>query len=77
MSPIASEAFFAELEELGENEVRTRLASRRIYGSDKRPIPSIRAGCQRMTADDYAIIFVSGQAFTVGVLSGSGCLGRV
>ena len=43
----------------------------------RRPIPSIRAGCQRMTTDDYAIIFVAGQAFTVGALDGSGCLGRV
>ncbi len=30
--------FFAELEEIGEDEVRTRLATQRIYGSDKRPL---------------------------------------
>ncbi len=36
--PLDPDEFFAELEETGEDEVRTRLATQRIYGSDKRPL---------------------------------------
>ena len=38
MPPIDPDQFFAELEELGEDEARKRLASERIYGGDKRPL---------------------------------------
>ncbi len=36
--PLDPDEFFAELEETGEDEVRTRLATQRIYGNDKRPL---------------------------------------
>ncbi|HEX9771011.1 MAG TPA: hypothetical protein VGA50_17695 [Kiloniellales bacterium] len=38
MPPIDPDAFFAELEKLGEDEVRKRLASRAIYGGDTAPL---------------------------------------
>lgn len=35
---IDPDEFWAELEKLGEDEVRKRLATERIYGADKRPL---------------------------------------